>query len=302
MGSLSQPDINVHSGLEWASLCYYYFLSITHSPNLIPGSTGKLLFSPVLELHLQLSTIATTSVTCTFRVCLNPDNYSQKTFTLAGLLSLFQQKNQDICVTSHFTYCNLCWCLHLLLQSPVKGSRQYPCSCLSWWPYYLPLWILLLAPLTASSLNFLLFCLQASHNSSPSQAESLSFYPTPLSFCSATSAVLTVLSPSHPALSPWPGLQGPRWCCWLRPFIRSLSAFFLRQRKKELGFFCTSSRALTRGTSLLCSGRLARHSYAPAWPQLLAKVCGQPWGGESLPLHFKVSKKHSGNVKGVFTN
>lgn len=164
-------------------------------------------------------------MTCTFRLCLNPDNYSQKTFTLAGLLSLFLQKNQDLCVAFHFTYCYLCWHLYLLLQSPVKGSRQYPLSCLSWWPYYLALWILVLTPLTASSLNILFLCLQASHNSFPSQADSHSFYPTPISFCLEASAILTLLSPSHPALSPWPGLQGCQQYC---QFIRCFSAFFLR--------------------------------------------------------------------------
>lgn len=74
---------------------------------------------------------------------------------------------------------------------------------------------------------------------------------------------------------------------------------FFPQTKEELWFFCTCSCALTRGTSWLCSGHLALHSCAPAWHQLLAKVHGQPWGGDSLPLHSKVSKKHSGNVKGV---
>lgn len=298
MGSLSQPDIEVHSGLECASLRYYCFLSTHSSSNLIPGSTVNLLFSLLLVLHLQLSTIATTSVTCTFRVCLNPDNYSQKTFTLAGLLSLFQQKKQDLCVAFCFTYCNLCWHLYLLLQSPMKGSRQYPLSYLSWWPYYLPLWILLLIPLTASSLNFLLLCLQASHNSFPSQADSCSFYPTPVSFCSDASAVLTSHSPSHPALSPWPGLQRASMVLLIASIHQKPQCFF-PQRRKDLGFFCTSSCALTRGTSWLCSGHHALHSYAPAWHLHLAKVPGQPWGGDSLPLHSEVSKEHSGHVKGV---
>lgn len=122
-------------------------------------------------------------------------------------------------------------------SSPMKGSRQNSLSCLSWWPYYLPLWTLVLTPLAASRINFLFFCFQASHNSYPSQAGSLSFSPTPISFCSDTAATRTLLYPSHPALSPWPRQQVPRLCChWLYPFIRSLAVFLHRQRKKDFFF------------------------------------------------------------------
>lgn len=133
---MSQPDIKVHSGLEWASL-YYYFLSTVPSPNLMLGRTVKLPFSPLLVLHLQLGTIATTSVTCTFRICLNPDNYSQKTFTLAGLLSLFLQKNKDLCVSF----------LHLLLSllTPPPPTSK-PCERQPSISPFLPVMVTLLPP------------------------------------------------------------------------------------------------------------------------------------------------------------
>lgn len=117
-------------------------------------------------------------------------------------------------------YC-LPFCLLLSLlthpsptSSPVKGSHQNPLSCLSRWPYYLPLWILVLTPLAASSSIFLFFCFQASHNSYPCQEgsffilscshlfllrhcchshSSYSFSPSPLPVTQAASA-LTLLS------------------------------------------------------------------------------------------------------------
>lgn len=155
----------------------------------------------------------------------------------------------------------------------------------------------MLTPLTASSLNFLLLCLQVSHNSFPSQADSCSF----ILFPSLSAQMLLLFSLSFLLLTQ-PSLLD-LGCKGLHGIVDHIHykkpQCFFPQTKEELWFFCTCSCALTRGTSWLCSGHLALHSCAPAWHQLLAKVHGQPWGGDSLPLHSKVSKKHSGNVKGV---
>lgn len=157
----------------------------------------------------------------------------------------------------------------------MKGSRQNPFACLSWWPYYLPLWTLVVTPLAACSSNFLFCCLQASHNSSPSQVGSLSFHPVPVFLvrhcCSSNSS-------SHPALSPWPRLQGPWHCCfWVYPFIRSLAAFLHKRRKTFFFSVLPPMPWLERHlTGLRCST-------CPLLICLLVvKVRWKPWGVESL--------------------
>lgn len=182
----------------------------------------------------------------------------------------------------------------------MKGSHQNPLSCLSWWPYYFPHWILVLTPLAASSSNSLFFCFQACYNSYPCQEGSLfilscshlfllrhccclhssfsSPSPLPLTQAASASTLLSLVISIH---------KMP--CCF----------FSLTKEERFLFFLCFLSCPVwghltdfpsSPGLSLICNCLVGPHGQG---------VLGALGKEISFPLHFEVSQRHSDNLKWV---
>lgn len=186
---------------------------------------GALFLSSVGVLYLQFHIVTATSTACTFRVCLNPDNYFLKKIYpswpflptrteeirfMCWLLFFYMAVSADTC-TSHVKPCErqLSESLSLPINGTLLSFPLNPCAdtfdCL-WFKFFV---------LMSSDLPY----------SSPSQMSSFQFCPTPIS--ALTLLLLTLSFPLLIHSSPLHlGCKGHDVCChWLYPFVRSLTSF-----------------------------------------------------------------------------